>query len=308
MGFGTGTAWYKPDRFSEFNPAMVSMLKDAISAGYRHLDTAEGYGTEAELGQAVKESGVPRGDLFVTTKIAQTITEGPVENVALALENSLKRLQMDYVDLLVSLSLHWSHMEKLMLVSRYILHTPYLGPNQVYDEDKVAKAWKLIEGLQRSGKARAIGISNFRKHHVENLLKTAEIKPAVNQLQFHAYLQGAPEYAKWLQAQGIAVQSYMGLAPITHLKGLHLEGTLKEIAEKHNVSASSVLIRWQLDQGIIVLNTTKKTERMKEYFEALSLKLSNEEQDRITTVGQGTHVRVPIGPLFDGGETEPYQV
>lgn len=99
MGFGTGTAWYKPNRFSEFNPAMVSMVKDAISAGYRHLDTAEGYGTETELGRAVKESGVPRGELFVVTKIAQTISEGSVEDVGLGLENSLRRLQMDYVDL-----------------------------------------------------------------------------------------------------------------------------------------------------------------------------------------------------------------
>lgn len=98
----------------------------------------------------------------------------------------------------------------------------------------------------------------------------------------------------------------MGLAPITHLKGLHLEGTLEDICTKHGVSASTVLIRWQLDQGIIVLNTTKKAGRMKEYFEALDLVLGKEETEKITEVGQQKHARVPIGPLFDGLEHGPY--
>lgn len=170
----------------------------------------------------------------------------------------------------------------------------------------MAKAWKQLEAVQRTGKARAIGISNFRRQHVENLLKTAEIKPVVNQIQFHPYAQGAPEYAKWLQSEGIACESYMGLSPITWLKGLHLEGVLKDIASSHGVSESTVLIRWQLDQGVIVLNTTKKTERMKEYFAALELKLSDEENEKITTTGQATHVRIPLPAAFDGGEQGPY--
>lgn len=189
--------------------------------------------------------------------------------------------------------------------SRYIVHAPYF-PDGKYVEENVAKAWKQMEALQRSGKTRAIGISNFRKHHVENLLKTAEIKPVVNQIQFNAYIQGAPEYARWLQDQGIACESYMGLAPLTWLKGLHLEGTLRELAAKYGVGESTVLIRWQLDQGVVVLNTTKKVERMREYFAALELKLSDEDRDRITEVGQATHVRIPGPELFDGGEQGPY--
>lgn len=163
-----------------------------------------------------------------------------------------------------------------------------------------------MEALQRSGKAKAIGVSNFRQQHVENLLKTAEIKPVVNQIQFNAYIQGAPEYAKWLQSKGIACESYMGLAPITWLKGMHLEGTLKGLAGKYGVSESTVLIRWQLDQGVIVLNTTKKTKRVKEYFAALDLKLSDEDRDEITKVGQVSHTRIPLPVLFDGGEQGPY--
>lgn len=99
LGFGTGTSWYKPDRFSAFNPDMVTMVKDAIKAGYRHLDSAECYGTEAELGQAIKESNVPREELFVVTKVVETITEGTINDLPTALENSLKRLQLDYVNL-----------------------------------------------------------------------------------------------------------------------------------------------------------------------------------------------------------------
>ncbi|CAL5874034.1 uncharacterized protein PFLUO_LOCUS8320 [Penicillium psychrofluorescens] len=287
LGFGTGTAWYKPDRFSAFNPDMVKMAKDAITVGYRHLDTAEGYGTETELGQAIKESDVPREELFVTTKLAQTISEGKIEDIPVGLENCLKRMQLDYVDLLC-------------------LHSPYTTKDNIYDEAAVAETWKLFESLQRSGKARTIGISNFRQVHVENLLKTAEIKPVVNQIQFNPYIQGAPQYAKWLQSHGIAVQSWMSLAPITWLKGKHLEATLEELSAKYEVSKSTILIRWQLDQKIIVLNTTKKVERMKEFFAAVDLKLSEEDRDKITKVGQEAHLRIPVGNLFDGGDYSPY--
>lgn len=128
----------------------------------------------------------------------------------------------------------------------------------------------------------------------------------VNQIQFNAYIQGAPEYATWLQSQGIACETYMGLAPITWLKGMHLEGTLQELAAKYGVSESTVLIRWQLDQGLLVLNTTKKVERMKEYFAALQLKLSDGDREQITKIGQASHVRIPLPALFDGGEQGPY--
>lgn len=193
----------------------------------------------------------------------------------------------------------------MLTISRYLLHTPYITGDKYVEED-VAKVWKQLEAAQRSGKARAIGISNFRRHHVENLLKTAEIKPVVNQIQFNAYIQGAPDYAAWLQSQGIACESYMGLAPITWLKGLHLESKLKELAAKYGVSESTVLIRWQLDLGVLVLNTTKKAERMKEYFAALQLKLSDGDREQITKIGQATHVWIPLPAAFDGGDQGPY--
>lgn len=128
----------------------------------------------------------------------------------------------------------------------------------------------------------------------------------MNQIQFNPYLSGAPAYARWLQEQGIAVESYMGLAPITHLKGMHLADRLGELAAKHGVSEATVLIRWQLDQGVVVLNTSKKADRLEEFFAALELKLSAEEQEEVTRVGQEKHVRIPVGDMFDGGEHGPY--
>lgn len=99
LAFGTGTAWYKADRFSAPNPDMVAMIKNAIAAGYRHIDTAEAYGTEAEVGQAIKESGVPRESLFVVSKVLQTLFEGGPDDAEAALDNTLQRLGLDYLDL-----------------------------------------------------------------------------------------------------------------------------------------------------------------------------------------------------------------
>lgn len=144
-----------------------------------------------------------------------------------------------------------------------------------------------MESLQRSGKIRSIGVSNFRRNHITNLLKTAEIVPCVNQIQFHPYLQGAASYAAWLRSEhNIVVEGWMGLAPITHLKGKHLEETLKTLAEKYQVEESTVLIRWMLDQGVVVLNTTKKEERMQEYFRAIGWELKKEDRDEITRIGE----------------------
>ncbi|KAF3764296.1 Aldo/keto reductase [Cryphonectria parasitica EP155] len=288
LGFGIGTVWYKPDRFSAFNPDVVSIVKEAIKAGYRHIDTAEGYGTEAELREAIRESGVPRQDLFITTKVIHSLAEGKIEDLTAAFDKTLERLGTDYVDL-------------------YILHSPYIKDNK-YVESDVAAAWKILESIQRAGKAKSIAVSNFRRHHIENLLKTAEIRPVANQIQFNPYLQGAPSYAAWLQeSQGIAVQTYMGLAPLTWLKGNHLDAKLAELAAKYGVSEATVLIRWQLDLGAIVLNTTKKPERMHEFFSALDLQLSAEDREEITRIGQSHHIRIPVGALYDGDEVGPYE-
>lgn len=156
-----------------------------------------------------------------------------------------------------------------------------------------------MEKVQRSGKAKAIGVSSFSRPHMEAILEVAEIKPFVNQIEFHPYLQRAGGYVPWLQQQGIAVQSFSGLAPLTHAKGGPLDKPLARIATKHNVSESAVLIRWHLNQDVISISTTTKPERIQEYFQALNLQLSEEEMKEITEIGLTHHFRVWLSELFD---------
>lgn len=190
---------------------------------------------------------------------------------------------------------------------RYLIHSPYVKDNK-YDEALVARAWAQMEAVLRTGKVRNIGVSNFRRNHMTNLLKTAKVVPCVNQIQFHPYLQGAASYAAWLRSEhNIVVEGWMGLAPITHLKDKHLRETLARLAEKYQVEESAVLNRWMLDQGVVVLNTTKKTERMQEYFRSIGWHLAKEDLDEITKVGEREHIRVPVGDLFDGQEYGPYE-
>ncbi|KXH35739.1 alcohol dehydrogenase [Colletotrichum simmondsii] len=210
------------------------MVKTAIAAGYRHLDCAEAYGTEKEVGVAIQESGVPRDQFFVTTKVVETIKDVPR-----AVETSLKNLQLDYVDL-------------------YLIHSPYFAKTLADLQD----AWKEMEKVQRSGKTKAIGVSSFLRSHIEAILEVAEIKPIVNQIEFHPYLQRAGGYVPWLQEQGITVQRFFGLAPLTHAKGGPLDEPLARITAKYNVDPSAVLIQWHLKQDVISISTTTKPERI----------------------------------------------
>lgn len=156
-----------------------------------------------------------------------------------------------------------------------------------------------MEKVQRSGKAKAIGVSSFLRPHMETILETAEIKPLVNQIEFHPYLQRAGGYVPWLQEQGIAVQGFFGLAPLTHAKGGPLDEPLARIAAKYSVDENAVLIRWCLNQGVVSISTTRKAGRMQQYFQALDLELSDEEMNEITSVGQTHHFRIRLSEMFD---------
>lgn len=156
-----------------------------------------------------------------------------------------------------------------------------------------------MEEVKKSGKARSIGVSNFLKSHIEAIMKVSTITPTINQIEFHPYLQRANEYVPWLQSKGIEVESFFGLAPLTRAPGGPLDPILERIAKKHGVDASAVLIKWQLNQNVIPLTTTKKTERLSGYLAVPHLELSKDEQEEITNMGLSHHFRAWRSAAFD---------
>jgi diketogulonate reductase-like aldo/keto reductase len=145
--------------------------------------------------------------------------------------------------------------------------------------------------VKASGKAKSIGISNMQRDHIETILKVAEVVPAINQLEFHPYLQRANNLVPWMREQGIEVSSFKTLAPITAAEGGPLSGPLHKIAETHKVTADAVLLRWAMDQKVVPITTTSKAARLDQYLAALSLRLTAEEHERITQVGLTHHFR-----------------
>ncbi|KAF4764702.1 hypothetical protein HAV15_000408 [Penicillium sp. str.  len=261
--FGTGTAWYKDDPNDRTNPELIEVLKTALGKGFIHIDAADSYGTEREFGIAIKESGIPRDKLFITTKVLEGWKDVPV-----ALDNSLKPLQVDYVDM-------------------FLLHNPYVIPTTA----DIQTAWKGLETVHAEGKARNIGVSNFQRSHLEAVLEVCSVVPAINQLEYRPYLQRAHDYIPWMREHGIEVSSFKTLAPITVGKGGPLDLPLSSIAARHNTSTSTVVLSWAIDQNIVPITITTKAERMDEYIAALSLRLSRDELEEITQIGLEYHFR-----------------
>jgi diketogulonate reductase-like aldo/keto reductase len=168
-----------------------------------------------------------------------------------------------------------------------MIHSPYWTT----DENELQGAWLSMEGVQRSGKAKAIGVSNYLRSHMEATLKAATIVPAANQIEFHPYLQRADEYVPWLKSKGVQVSGFKPLTPITAAAGGPLDGVFDRIAKAHGVSIDSVLLRWQVQKGVVPVSTTAKQGRLDEYWEAAQLELSDSEMEEITKVGLTLHYR-----------------
>ncbi|KAK1146243.1 hypothetical protein N8T08_003333 [Aspergillus melleus] len=262
LGYGTGTAWYKSAGDTAINRDLVESIKTAIRLGYRHLDGAEVYNTEAELGVAICESGVPREELFVTTKVSNNVT-----NIPGAIDQSLKNLQLDYVDL-------------------YLIHQPSFAQS----DDDLQGAWAAMEEVQRSGKARAIGVSNYLRSHLEATLQTATIPPALNQIEFHPYLQHGDLLA-FQQEKGIKTASYGPLTPATRAQGGPVDAAVSALAKKYYVSEGDVLLRWSIDRGDISVTTSSKESRLQEYLRVFTFRLTPEEVETISRLGKEKHYR-----------------
>ncbi|KAJ6783722.1 hypothetical protein PWT90_05472 [Aphanocladium album] len=273
IGYGVGTALFKSaDANGKFDEKVVKCAKEAIANGFRHLDGAEVYGNEEELGTAIKQGGVPREELFVTTKFAAK--EGM--NLTEHFEISLKKLSLDYVDL-------------------YLIHVPFFANGA---EEPLQKTWAEMEAIQASGKAKSIGVSNYLQEHLEVILKTAKVKPAINQIEFHPYLQHG-DLLEFHRKHGIAVSAYGPLTPIVRAKGGPVDAKWAELANKYGVTESEIGLRWCIDQGIVALTTTGNPDRMHRVVSQVpKFKLTPKEVEEIAELGNQKHYRAFWTKIF----------
>ncbi|TVX98983.1 aldo/keto reductase [Paenibacillus cremeus] len=224
---------------------------DAIEVGYRLIDTAQGYGNEAAVGKAIRKSRVPREELFITTKI--WISTYGYENAKKSIEGSLERLQLDYVDLL-------------------LIHQPF---NDYYG------TYRAMEELNKEGKIRAIGVSNFYPDRLIDLIKFNEIVPAVNQVETHVFNQQV-KAREIMKKNGVQIQAW---APFAEGKNnLFGNETLNVIGDKYNKSSAQVALRYLIQIGVSVIPKTVNKERMKQNIDVFDFELSKEDMDAIAAL------------------------
>ncbi len=252
LGFGTYLA---PD-----GDITKESVKEALKVGYRHIDTAKAYGNEVSVGQAIKESGIPREDIFLTTK--HWITERGYEKTLAAIDASLEALGVDYIDLYL---IHWPCVEKV---------TPEW-------KEINAGTWRGFEEAYKAGKIRAIGLSNFQKKHIDALLETAEIKPMVNQIEFHpGYLQ--METVEYAQECGMLVQAYSPLG----FGAVLTNETLTAIAAKYGKTNAQIALRFVLQSGVNPLSKSVTPARILENAQIFDFELTKEDMDAIMAMPQ----------------------
>ncbi|MCU1517488.1 MAG: aldo/keto reductase [Pseudarthrobacter sp.] len=232
------------------------IVEDALAAGYRHIDTAAGYRNEAGVGAAIAASGIPREEIFITTKLRN----GEQGRAQEAFQNSRKALGLDFVDL-------------------YLIHWP------VPSQGLYVQAWKEMERLYENKQIRAIGVSNFLSDHLDTLLETAEIVPAVNQIEVHPSYQQA-ELAAKCRSLGIAVEAYSPLGQGGDLNG----NAVTAVAQAHNASTAQVVLAWHLAAGTIVIPKSADPARLRENFAATSLTLTDDELASITALEAGARI------------------
>ena len=239
---------------------LVEALKAAVRHGYRSIDTAAIYQNETSVGmgirEALAESGLKREDLFITSKVWNS--DLGYEATIAAYEASLKRLGLDYLDL-------------------YLIHWPVQG--------KYKEAWRALETLYKNDRVRAIGVSNFQVHHLQDLMRNAETKPAINQVELHPRLS-QDELRAFCKEQGIQVEAW---SPLMQGQLLH-QPDLKAIAEKHGKSVAQVIIRWDLQHGIVTIPKSIREPRIVENASVFDFELSPEEMKAIDALNENRRV------------------
>ena len=226
-------------------------VRDAIAAGYRSIDTASAYLNERAVGRAIWRSGVPREELFITTKL--WVQDAGYESTKRAFAKSLERLQLDYLDL-------------------YLIHQPF---GDVYG------SWRAMEELYREGAVRAIGVSNFQPDRLVDLILHNEVVPAVNQVETHPFCQQA-EAAAVMASEGVQIESW---APFAEGRNnLFGNGTLVSLAAKYRKSVAQVVLRWLIQRGVVVIPKSVRPERMAENIDVFDFHLAPEHMDLIATL------------------------
>jgi diketogulonate reductase-like aldo/keto reductase len=239
--------WQVKDR-AEFDTA----FNTAIKVGYRHFDTAQAYENEQYLGEDWRASGLKREELFITTKIA--VQNFGYKKAKRSFDESLRKLQTDYVDLL-------------------LLHFPVTILRK--------KSWLALEEIREAGQAKSIGVSNYTIRHLEEMKNYAKIMPAVNQIELHVFLQ-QPELIKYCQANDIVVEAY---SPLVRGRGMD-DPTIVKIAKKHGKSPAQIMLRWCLEQDLVILPKSVTPERIKQNLDVFDFKLDKADMAELAKLNQ----------------------
>ena len=260
---GFGVFQIKPENTVE------SVLK-ALEVGYRHIDTAEMYGNEKEVGEAVRDSGLSRSEIFVTSKLNNGFHRP--DDAKKAFDKTLSELGFDYVDLFL---IHWPLPTK-------------------YDGDYVS-TWQTLESFQKDGRSKSIGVSNFQIAHLERLVKETDTVPAVNQIEVHPYFVN-DEVRRYGQEHNIATEAW---SPIAQGEVLD-DATIVQIAEKLGKTPAQVVLRWHVQRGDIVFPKSVTPSRIEENFQIFDFELDAADVDKITALGKGEEGRTGPNPdVFD---------
>jgi 2,5-diketo-D-gluconate reductase A len=244
----------------------VKAVGEALEIGYRHIDTAEMYGNEKEVGEAIHSSGLDRGDVFVTSKLSNAFHDP--DDAREAFEGTLSDLGFDYLDLFL---IHWP------------LPTLYNGD--------FVTTWKTLEEFHNDGRARSIGVSNFQVEHLERLASESDTVPAVNQIEVHPYFtnEAVRSYGR---EHGIATEAWSPIAQ----GGVLEDPTITEIANRVGRTPAQVVLRWHLQRGDIVFPKSVTPSRMKENFELFDFELKSDDMDAITALDRGEEGRTGAHP------------
>ncbi|CAF1495234.1 unnamed protein product [Didymodactylos carnosus] len=283
IAYGTGTAWYRGSNDTPFDQKLVDSILEAMNLGYTHLDCAEMYGTEKDVGVAIKqylnETGKDRSSIFVTTKVYRTLND-----IERALHDSLERLQLDYVDL-------------------YLIHAPFSMKNGQAGIT-LKEAWNKMEKFVDEKKVRNIGVSNFRVDDLKELFAlTPKIKPCVNQIEYHPYVNAASkELLAYCRQNNILIESYSPLASIVHKKDGPIDAIVEALAVKYGKSHIHILLKWNMQKGHVIVTTSSKGDRLKSYLQAgdADWKLTDDEIKQIDDAGAKLHYRKFWTKEFDG--------